>query len=517
MKIKLCALFMVCVMLFTCSVPTFAFADDSVKSSSEVTDKTTAESKTEPTTVVTENDNDKDEEIHFGDDVTDEQETQDGTLDENGEPVTKVSEKEAKKTLEEQQKDLAKNLADAEKKLSQLEASSKVTEEYIDTLDQKIGYINEQLTILENQNNEIQKDINELKPLIEKNEKTLSDLSAEVEAAQNELDALQVKFQSIYDAYCYRLKVIYISGDFNIISALISCKDISSFFTRYEMIKSIAKSDTMLLKEVNSKMEEITNMQDGLNAKKSEYEKTKQELDSQKSKLVSKQKTIESNQKSIANKKVSLATDRAESDRLLAELTSQNKQYTEYRNEDSQLIEAVEKEIQSLIAGVKSPDEVTTAVASEKKDFSDIESGGKSDVYSKSDAVLNMTYPVPAHHSISAGYPNYSSGKYHGGIDFPCPTGSKVVAAQDGIVITVKRLNYSYGYYVMIYHGTDASGRSVVTLYAHNSSILVSVGDSVKRGDQIAKSGSTGNSTGPHCHFEVRFNGARANPRNYLS
>lgn len=128
-----------------------------------------------------------------------------------------------------------------------------------------------------------------------------------------------------------------------------------------------------------------------------------------------------------------------------------------------------------------------------------------------------MVYPVPGHKSISAGYPNYSSGKYHGGIDFPCPTGSKVVAAQKGIVITVKRLDYSYGYYVMIYHGTDAKGRSVVTLYGHNSSILVSTGQSVEKGEQIAKSGSTGNSTGPHCHFEIRFDGVRANPKNYLS
>ncbi len=182
------------------------------------------------------------------------------------------------------------------------------------------------------------------------------------------------------------------------------------------------------------------------------------------------------------------------------------------------MVEAVEKEIQDLIAGIKSPDEVTTAVKSDKpsNNTNNIQ-GGKSDVYSNSDAVLNMTYPVPGYYGVSAGFPNYSSGKYHGGIDFPCSTGSPVVAAQDGIVITVKRLDYSYGYYVMIYHGTDSKGRSVVTLYAHNSSILVSAGDSVKRGQQIAKSGSTGNSTGPHCHFELRFNGAKVNPTHYLS
>ena len=69
----------------------------------------------------------------------------------------------------------------------------------------------------------------------------------------------------------------------------------------------------------------------------------------------------------------------------------------------------------------------------------------------------------------------------------------------------------------MIYHGTDANGEHVFTLYGHNSSILVSPGDTVSKGQQIAKSGSTGNSTGPHCHFEIRMGGTRVNPKNYLS
>lgn len=435
--------------------------------------------------------------------------------------TTEMDEKarhEAQLMLEKQQKELENNIKDAEKKLAELEKDSKVTEEYIDTLDQKIGYINERLTMLENENQQIQSDINKLKPEIEENEKVLKELSEQVDKAQAELKKLEDKFQSVYEAYCMRLRVMYISGDYNILTALITCKDISSFLTRYEMIKSVSKSDTELLKEVNDKTKEIVTKKDGLDEKLREYTNIKSKYDEQKASLVAKQKKIESNSEEIASRKISLATDRAESDSLLAKLTAQNQQYTEFRNEDSALVEAVEKEIQDLIAGIKSPDEVTTAVKSDKpSNNTDNIQGGKSDVYSNSDAVLNMTYPVPGYYGVSAGFPNYSSGKYHGGIDFPCPTGSSIVAAQDGIVITVKRLDYSYGYYVMVYHGTDAKGRSVVTLYAHNSSILVSAGDSVKRGQQIAKSGSTGNSTGPHCHFEIRFDGAKVNPTHYLS
>lgn len=486
MKIKLLSIVMALTLLFSATIPYIALAAettaDSAKNSTSTTGTTSA---------------------------GEEQST------------TEMDEKarhEAQLMLEKQQKELENNIKDAEKKLAELEKDSKVTEEYIDTLDQKIGYINERLTMLENENQQIQGDINKLKPEIEENEKVLKELSEQVDKAQAELKKLEDKFQSVYEAYCMRLRVMYISGDYNILTALITCKDISSFLTRYEMIKSVSKSDTELLKEVNDKTKEIVTKKDGLDEKLREYTNIKSKYDEQKASLVAKQKKIESNSEEIASQKISLATDRAESDSLLAKLTAQNQQYTEFRNEDSALVEAVEKEIQDLIAGIKSPDEVTTAVKSDKPgNNTDNIQGGKSDVYSNSDAVLNMTYPVPGYYGVSAGFPNYSSGKYHGGIDFPCPTGSAIVAAQDGIVITVKRLDYSYGYYVMVYHGTDAKGRSVVTLYAHNSSILVSAGDSVKRGQQIAKSGSTGNSTGPHCHFEIRFDGAKVNPTHYLS
>ena len=84
-------------------------------------------------------------------------------------------------------------------------------------------------------------------------------------------------------------------------------------------------------------------------------------------------------------------------------------------------------------------------------------------------------------------------------------------AAASGKVILARYLDYSYGRYLIIDHGDGLS-----TLYAHNSQILVSVGEKVSAGQVVAKSGSTGNSTGPHCHFEVRVNGSQVNPLNYL-
>ncbi len=100
--------------------------------------------------------------------------------------------------------------------------------------------------------------------------------------------------------------------------------------------------------------------------------------------------------------------------------------------------------------------------------------------------------------------------KGHSGMDLAVPTGTSVRAALPGTV-TISQYSSSYGYYVMIDHGGGLS-----TLYAHNSKLLVSVGQTVNVGDVISLSGSTGRSTGPHLHFEVRINGERTNPRSYL-
>ena len=101
--------------------------------------------------------------------------------------------------------------------------------------------------------------------------------------------------------------------------------------------------------------------------------------------------------------------------------------------------------------------------------------------------------------------------KGHTGMDLAVPTGTPIRAALPGMVVVSKYNAGGYGYYVMIDHGNG-----LATLYGHCSKLLAKVGQTVEAGDIIALSGSTGRSTGPHLHFEVRVNGERANPRAYL-
>ncbi|MDU6176090.1 MAG: phage tail spike protein [Clostridium perfringens] len=109
---------------------------------------------------------------------------------------------------------------------------------------------------------------------------------------------------------------------------------------------------------------------------------------------------------------------------------------------------------------------------------------------------------LPVTGSITALFGHYPSGAKHTGTDIGCPEGTPVHAARDGVIIKRRELTYSYGKYLFVDHGGG-----LVTIYGHNSKLLVNEGDHVKQGQVIALSGSTGNSTGNHCHIELRYNG----------
>ena len=138
------------------------------------------------------------------------------------------------------------------------------------------------------------------------------------------------------------------------------------------------------------------------------------------------------------------------------------------------------------------------------------------EVSSSSNAVIsNGSWPVPGYSRVSSpfGYrihPVLGVKKLHTGIDIPAPTGTPAVAVANGTVI-YSGVQGTYGNTVMIKHDNG-----LVSLYAHNSSLVVRVGDKVKKGQVVSKIGSTGRSTGPHLHFEIRVNGTAQNPLSYL-
>lgn len=378
--------------------------------------------------------------------------------------------------LESEKSKIQSRINSAQKRINELASQKKETEEYIGALQEKIGLLQDKINNLENDKASLQAEIDATQAKIQKTEN-------EINTAQQQIDQKQAEFDNIYTEYCQRLRAMYISGNASTLEVLLTCTDMGALLTRSQMIKSVSEQDSATLDELMKKMEEIEAQKQALEIKRNELKEDKASLEEDKASL---QKSINE----ISASKSELDGEVSECNALIKKLSSQTAEYQEAVETDQEQLQKVQNEINAAIARASH--------------------GSGSIPGSQGSGSGRLRYPTDSR-SISAGYPNYSSGRYHGGIDFPVPTGSNVYAAASGTVILAKYLTYSYGRYVIIDHGDGLS-----TLYAHNSQLLVSVGDHVSAGQVIAKSGSTGNSTGPHCHFEVRVNGTQVNPLNYL-
>lgn len=382
---------------------------------------------------------------------------------------------EAKSTSElnaEKQK-IQQEIDSAEKKINKIKAEKAETEEYVSALQGKISLLQDKLSTLQSQRTALQNKIDEIQSKINKTVK-------EIEEAQNEIDKKQAEFEEVYNQYCQRLRAMYVSGNVTTLEVFLSGGlDMSSILTRAQMIKSVSEQDSQTLDELMTKMEEIEKEKQQLREKQKELEADKASLDEQKAEL-------QSSINEISASKSELDSEVSACNAAIRKLDSQTAEIRETIDADESRIKEIESAIKRAAMSTSSaPSSYTPGTG-------------------------QLAYPT-SYRTISAGYPNYKSGAYHGGIDFPCPTGTPVYAADSGYVSLAKHLTYSYGNYVMINHGNGLS-----TLYAHNSSLVVSEGQAVTKGQLIAYSGSTGNSSGPHCHFEVRLNGNRVNPQSYL-
>ena len=371
--------------------------------------------------------------------------------------------------LRDKREKIQNEIDDAQGHIDELSSQKKETEEYLSALRSKIN-------LLKDERDALQAEISAIQDKITKTEN-------DIIAAQKEIDKKQAEFDESYELYCQRLRAMYVSGSASTLEVLLTCPDMSSMLTRSQMISSVSKQDSQILDDLMKKMEEIEAQKQELEVKRNELNEDKENLEKDKQSLQDRIGEIDSS-------KSELDAQAAECNALMRKLSAQTSEYMEAIETNEEQLREVENEIRAAAAAASS--------------------GGGSISGSVGSGSGQLGYPTDSR-SISAGYPNYSSGGYHGGIDFPVSTGSNVYAAAGGTVILVKYLNYSYGYHVMIDHGDGLS-----TLYAHNSQILVNVGDHVSAGQVIALSGSTGNSTGPHCHFEVRVNGSQVNPLNYL-
>lgn len=377
--------------------------------------------------------------------------------------------------LNDKKEKIENRISETEEKIQKLSGQQKETEEYIATLDTKIQLLQDKIDVLQEDADVLQASINTVQNKITSTEQEIDDLQVQIDKKQKEFD-------KTFEEYCQRLRALYIAGSATNLEVLLTSTDISSILTRSQMIKSVSKKDSRALDSLMKKMEEIEK-------DKASLEKKRIDLQEDKKSLVSEKAELQKNIDTVSATKAEFDAKVSEANALIRKLSNQKSEYQEAIEEDRDLVAQVEREIRAAYAQAQSNN-----------------NGGGNYVAGTG----QLGYPT-SYRGISAGFPNYSSGRYHGGIDFPCPEGTEVHAADSGTVIVSSPLWYSYGHYIIIDHGNGIS-----TLYAHNSSLLVSVGQGVSKGQLIAYSGNTGNSTGAHCHFEVRVNGTQVNPLNYL-
>ncbi len=375
-------------------------------------------------------------------------------------------------SLKNEQNEINNDKKEAEASLKEVQAQKSETVKQVEELSTKISDYEAQIETLDNQ---------------------IAELNTKIEESQKQLEKAQEDYTKQEELLEARLVATYEAGETSYLDFILSSDSITDLISNYYLVTEVATSDTELLEKIQKQKEEIEE------AKKT-LEGSKQELN-----------TSKASKQSVATQ---LQTAKKEKDQQVAKLSEDEKEIQEHIEELRAASTQIEKEIKA--AQERYAKEIE-ALNNKNKGNSNSSSGSSSSGGSYNGGGSGVLQRPVSSGTITATM-YYSNGSYHGALDYGVPVGTPVYAAADGVVITTANLTTSYGTYVVIQH---AGG--LQSWYAHGTSgsICVSPGQTVSRGQQIMKSGNTGNSQGPHLHFEVRvapynYNTCRVDPRNYF-
>lgn len=347
-----------------------------------------------------------------------------------------------------------------------LQAQHEEVEKQIQEKNERLEYIRsvlpEEMVKIQELNDKIssyEKEIASLGSEAEKLESSIAELEKQLEVAQEKYDSQKEAFET-------RMIVMYEAGETTYLDVLLSSRSLTEFISTYYMMSEIASLDSEMLTELDNEKRVIQTAKESIERQREQFKIAK---DNKEKTAI----TLE-NTKIIRNSYMNELTE---------EELSLQQQIDAYYNE----INNIEAEIVML---------TTANIGSEY-------AGGA------------MAWPVPGYSRITSPFgmrthPFTGVYKLHTGTDIGAPIGTNFIAANSGVVIKAG-WNNAYGNMVIVDHGGGVS-----TLYAHGSEILVTVGQTVQKGDPVLKVGSTGYSTGPHAHFEVRINGEYVDPMNFV-
>ena len=352
---------------------------------------------------------------------------------------------------------------------NELNEQKQQVDEKLEQTNTKLEYVQEELTdsLLR---------VQEIEDKVLSYEKEVNDLGAQMNDLQTSIDReaynlmlASQDYEKLKQILLNRLVTIYETGNTTYLDVLLQSKDLTDFISRYYVIEEITEYDNTLINQVKNQKESL--------------EQTTQKLENEQAELKIVKARKEQTTVVLNNMKTmqeSYITKLSDGEKKL------QKEITAYKKEQAEIEAKIMEITNTILPNIQyTGGEMLWPVAA-------------------SGTVITSQFGIREH-------PIQGVVKQHTGLDIGgAPTGTPVVAAADGVVSYAGWLG-GYGNCVMVNHGNG-----IVTLYGHGSKVVASLNQEVKKGDTILEIGSTGNSTGPHLHFEVRINGQYVNPLNYV-
>ena len=363
-----------------------------------------------------------------------------------------------------------------EAKRDQLKAQQETQKETINNLKTQQAGVMEQKEALDQENELARQEILVVEEQIAAYNDLIDEKTVELDAAKAEEEAQALLFRA-------RVRELEENGKISYIAILLESKSLSDLLARMDMIGEIIAYDKKV--------------EDDLIAAREKVEDAKQELEDARTEQEDKKAELEEEKAALEAKIASAAA-------MIADLQSDIDAYKAAYDESEAAKKALQAQIDQQIEELRRQEEQQQ------------QQNPGYDPGAANGATGSMMWPCPSCHSITSYFgwrfhPVYQEDRYHSGVDIGASYGATVVAADGGTVITAGYVS-GYGNCIVINHGNG-----LTTLYGHMSSLAVSAGQRVSRGQTIGYVGSTGVSTGPHLHWEVTLNGQRVNPLNYAT
>ena len=392
----------------------------------------------------------------------------------------------------------AASSSEIKSKLADLRAKQAEIQKQSDELEKSIAENKDQTKTLVSQKAEIDQEMEMSRQKIENLNEQIQQLNLLIAEKQTELEASVAKEEALQKQYKARLRSMEETGSVSYWSILFRASSFSDLLDRVDMIREIAESDQLMLKQLSAATQAVETERADLEQQKLDLQQTEDDL---------------------AVEQAELETKRAKADTLITQMqveyASLSDEFLAAEADEAAVREQIKKaETDYFNALAKEQAAAAAAAAAANKPSSGSNSSSSSSSGGASSG--GFAFPLAYSTGVTCAYgprvhPINGNKSFHYGVDLAAGMNTEIYATKSGTV-TGATSGEANGYYVTINHGDGYS-----SIYAHMTNYVVSVGDSVKQGQLIGYVGTTGWSTGPHLHFEILYNGSNVNPMNYIS